>query len=150
MYFVKKCCIDETFVLYCPHKGKFYLESEGQITMSATLGSVVHNEREAAHLTQRELARMIKVSNSTISRIESDDGIHPDPPTLKAISDVLKVDYNYLLALNGQIADDPDIRMIQRGAKNLSPDDRKRMMKTLNAMFDDLFTEQKSGGDTSS
>ena len=49
--------------------------------MSVTLGSVIHDEREAAHLTQRELARMVKVSNSTISRIESDDGIHPDPPT---------------------------------------------------------------------
>ncbi|MCI6699542.1 MAG: helix-turn-helix domain-containing protein [Lachnospiraceae bacterium] len=118
--------------------------------MSVTLGSVIHDEREAAHLTQRELARMVKVSNSTISRIESDDGIHPDPPTLKAISEVLKIDYNYLLALNGQIADDPDIRMIQRGAKNLSADDRRRMMRTLNAMFDDLFTEEKSGGDTPS
>ena len=58
--------------------------------MNVTLGSVVHNEREATHLTQKELARMIKVSSSTISRIESDDGIHPDAPTLKAISDVLK------------------------------------------------------------
>ena len=110
--------------------------------MNVTLGSVVHNEREAAHLTQRELARMVRVSSSTISRIESDDGIHPDSPTLKAISSVLKVDYNYLLTLNGQIADDSDIRMIRGGAKNLSPDDRRRMIKTLNAMFDDLFTEQ--------
>ena len=111
--------------------------------MNVTLGSVVHNEREATHLTQKELARMIKVSGSTISRIESDDGIHPDAPTLKAISDVLNVDYNYLLTLNGQIADDPDIRMLQGGSKNLSPEDRRKMVKTLNAMFDDLFTEQK-------
>ena len=99
-------------------------------------------------LTQRELAKKVEVSNSTISRIEKDDGIHPDPPTLKAIADVLSIDYNYLLALNGQIDDDADIRMIQRGAKNLSPEQRKKMMNMLNMMFDDVFTEEHSGGDT--
>lgn len=116
--------------------------------MSATLGSVITDARKAHDLTQRELARKVKVSNSTISRIESDDGIHPDTQTLKAISDVLGVDYNYLLALNGNIDDDPDIRMIQRGAKNMSPEDRKIMMDTLNAVFRGRFTKEKSGGDT--
>ena len=116
--------------------------------MDKTLGTVISGAREVRGLTQRELAKKVKVSNSTISRIEKDDGIHPDPATLKAIADVLKIDYNYLLALNGQIEDDADIRMIQRGAKNLSEDQRKKMMSMLNMMFDDVFTEKRSGGDT--
>lgn len=112
------------------------------------LGSVISRVRTERGMTQRELAKKVEVSNSTISRIEKDDGIHPDPPTLKAIADVLSIDYNYLLALNGQIDDDADIRMIQRGAKNLSPEQRKKMMNMLNMMFDDVFTEEHSGGDT--
>ena len=51
--------------------------------MSETLGSVISRVRTERGMTQRELAKKVEVSNSTISRIEKDDGIHPDPPTLK-------------------------------------------------------------------
>ena len=116
--------------------------------MPTTLGTVVHSQREAAQLSQRELANRVNVSNGTISRIESDDGLHPDPQTLRAIADVLHIDYYYLLALNGQIDDDPDVRMIHRGVAHLSPADRKKLMRILNAVYDDLFTAAKSGSDT--
>ncbi len=115
--------------------------------MTTTLGTVVRSRREAAFLSQRELAHRINVSNGTISRIESGDGLHPDPQTLRAIADILHIDYYYLLTLNGQIDDSPDIRMIRRGMAKLSPADRKKLMRVLNAVFDDLFTVEKSGGD---
>ena len=50
--------------------------------MTTTLGTVIRNRREAAFLSQRELAHRINVSNGTISRIESGDGLHPDPQTV--------------------------------------------------------------------
>lgn len=118
--------------------------------MTTTLGMVIRNRREAAFLSQRELANRINVSNGTISRIESGDGLHPDPQTLRAIADILHIDYYYLLTLNGQIDDTPDIRMIHRGMSHLSPADRKKLMRVLNAVFDDLFTVEKSGEDISS
>jgi len=115
--------------------------------MTTILGTVVQSRREAVHLSQRELAHKINVSNGTISRIESVDGIHPDPQTLRAIADILNIDYYYLLTLNGQIDDSPDIRMIRRGMARLSAADRKKLMRVLNAVFGDLFTVEKSGGD---
>lgn len=116
--------------------------------ITKTLGSVVASARNAKGITQRELAREVKVSNSTISRIESDDGIQPDPRTLQTIAQNLDLDYNYLLALNGQLEDQPEVRMIQRAARKMSQADLNKMMKVLNTVFDQAFTEEKAGSDT--
>ena len=118
--------------------------------MKKTLGSVVASARNAKGITQRELARQVKVSNSTISRIESDDGIQPDPKTLQTIARALDLDYNYLLALNGQLEDQPEVRMIQRAARKMSQADLNKMMNVLNTAFDQAFTEEKAGSDTDS
>lgn len=42
-----------------------------------TLGKVIESRRTELGITQRELARGVKRSNSTISRIESDNGLTP-------------------------------------------------------------------------
>ena len=70
------------------------------MTENTTLGKYISEKRNAEGLSQRELAKDIHISHSTISRIEKDDGISPDNATLKAISERLGLDYNYLLALN--------------------------------------------------
>ncbi|MDD6069424.1 MAG: helix-turn-helix transcriptional regulator [Clostridiales bacterium] len=107
--------------------------------MANTLGEVIKSRREELGITQRELARGVKISNATVSRIESDDKITPDNDTLRAIADFLKLDYNYLLALNKQIDDEPEIRMIQRAAKNMSPEEKEKMMALLKLSFEDAF-----------
>lgn len=113
--------------------------------MEETLGKVISDRRQELEKTQRELARVVGISNSTVSRIESDDGITPDNNTLKKIAEYLQLDYNYLLALNKQIEDEPEIRMIQRAAKNMSPEQKENMMGILQAAFGDAF--KKAGGD---
>lgn len=113
--------------------------------MEETLGKVIAARREELGITQRELARGIHRSNSTISRIEGTDDLTPDNDTLRAIADFLKLDYNYLLALNKQIDDQPEIRMIQRAAKNMSPEQLEDMMGILQKEFKDAF--QKAGND---
>lgn len=37
--------------------------------------------------------------------------------------------------------EDPDIRTLQRAAKKMTPEDRRRAIKILEATFDDLFDE---------
>lgn len=113
--------------------------------MSETLGKVIEARRIELGLTQRELARGVKRSNSTISRIESDNGLVPDNETLRAIAEFLKMDYNYLLALNKQIDDQPEIRMIQRAAKNMDQEQLDKMMDILNKQFKEAFS--KAGKD---
>ncbi|PMC81852.1 helix-turn-helix domain-containing protein [Anaerococcus hydrogenalis] len=107
--------------------------------MKDTLGKVISNRREELGISQRELAKKVKISNSTVSRIENDDKITPDNNTLKAISEVLQVDYNYLLALNKQIDDEPEIRIIQRAARNMDQGKKEEMLKVLKQHFEEEF-----------
>lgn len=113
--------------------------------MKETLGNVISKRREELDISQRELAKKVKISNSTISRIESDDSITPDNNTLKAISEVLKIDYNYLLALNKQIDDEPEIRIIQRAARSMDQHKKEEMLKILKKHFQEEFNN--SNGD---
>jgi transcriptional regulator with XRE-family HTH domain len=106
-----------------------------------TLGKYIAKKRKAKNLSQRELAKDIKISHSTISRIEKDDGISPDNSTLRALAKRLDLDYNYLLALNKSIDDEPEIRVIQRAAKKMNAAQKKKMLNILKASFDDLFDE---------
>ena len=107
--------------------------------MKDTLGKVISNRREELGISQRGLAKKVKISNSTVSRIENDDKITPDNNTLKAISEVLQVDYNYLLALNKQIDDEPEIRIIQRAARNMDQGKKEEMLKVLKKHFEEEF-----------
>ena len=115
------------------------------IKMEDTLGKVIAKRRDELGITQREMARAIKISNSTVSRIENDDNITPDTATLKAIAEFLKLDYNYLLALNKQIDDQPEIRMIQRAARHMNDEQMQDMMEILRRSFKEAFNE--AGGD---
>ena len=65
--------------------------------------------------------------------------------TLRAIADFLRIDYNYLLALNKQIDDQPEIRMIQRAAKKMNQEQLDQMMGVLRKQFKDAFN--KAGKD---
>lgn len=107
--------------------------------MAETLGSVIAKHRLAKEMSQRELAQAVKVSNSTIARIERGDSIVPGNETLRAIAHTLDIDYNYLLALCNQIDDEPEIRMIQRAAQNMSQSDKEKMLQILKLSFEDAF-----------
>ena len=108
--------------------------------MGESLGTVISNRRKELNLSQRELAKAVKISNSTVSRIENDDNITPDNATLKAIAELLKLDYNYLLALNKQIDNEPEIRIIQRAAKQMDSEQKEEMVALLKSHFEKAFS----------
>ena len=107
--------------------------------MQETLGRVIKFKRIQMDRSQRELAQAANVSNSTISRIEHEDPFVPDNITLKRIADFLHLDYFYLLALNHQIPDEPEIRMIRRAAERMTEDQKARMMQIIQLAFPDTF-----------
>lgn len=109
--------------------------------MQQSLGQVISTRRTELNVSQRELARAVKISNSTVSRIENDDNITPDNDTLKAIAEYLRLDYNYLLALNKQIEDEPEIRIIQRAAKQMDNKQKGEMLDLLREHFDIVFKD---------
>ena len=108
--------------------------------MNETLGEVIARRRKQKDMSQRELAIAVKVSNSTIARIERGESIVPGNETLRAIAQTLDLDYNYLLALCDQIDDEPEIRMIQRAAHKMSQADKERMLDILRLTFQDAFS----------
>lgn len=116
--------------------------------MSKKLGEVILQKRSAMHKSQRELAREVGVGNSTIARIERGDPVIPDNKTLKAISESLALDYNYLLALNKQIDDDVQMRIIQRAARYLTSEEKERMVQILQLIFPEAFSKAGNDGDT--
>lgn len=64
-----------------------------------SLGKRIKKARLAKELTQKQLAKLLKVTDATINRYEKDLR-KPDPQMLKAIADVLGVSVDYLL--NGE------------------------------------------------
>lgn len=115
--------------------------------MNESLGSVITRRRQQKEMSQRELAAAVNVSNSTIARIERGESIVPSNDTLRAIAQTLDLDYNYLLALCKQIDDEPEIRMIQRAAHNMSQADKERMLDILRLTFQDAFKNTSSDGE---
>ena len=107
--------------------------------MQETLGRVIKFKRIEMDKSQRELAQAANVSNSTISRIEHEEPFVPDNATLKSIADFLHLDYFYLLALNNQIPDEPEIRVLRRAALRMNEDEKARMMQIIRLAFPEIF-----------
>ena len=88
-----------------------------------------------------DIAAAVKVSNSTIARLERNEILLPGSDLIRALSEELGVDNNYLLAKTHQIDDEPEIRIIQRAARNMSKEDRQRMVEILRLTFRDAFAD---------
>lgn len=103
--------------------------------MRKTLGKIISEQRIRLGYSQRQLAKDINVSNSTISRIENNDNIVPCSKTLKALANCLDLDYYYLLTITDLIDDDPTLRKFQN-FYNLLTDAEKRDLQIL--LFDNF------------
>lgn len=102
------------------------------------IGKIIKNRRLELKLSQRELAKKVGVSHSTISRIESDQVI-PMNDTIKGLSNALSLDYNYLLAKNDQIIDDPLVRIVERGIRKMDRCERDNFYTVISTFFPDIF-----------
>ena len=107
--------------------------------MQAVLGEVIAQKRNQKGLSQRQLAAAVNVSNSTIARIERNEITQPGFDVLRALAQKLDIEYYYLLAITHQIDDEPEIRIIQRAALNMSQEDKQRMLKILQLSFPEAF-----------
>ena len=108
-------------------------------TGKKTLGRFIAEKRNSLSLGVREFARLVKVDHTTILRIEEKNVA--DPTILRRIADVLNIDYNELLALNGTIDDQPEIREIARAAKKMDSAKKEEMLNLLKKHFSEEFTD---------
>jgi len=96
--------------------------------------------REEKSISQRKLAEMAGVTNSTISRIEA-DSVKPDPVTLGKLSIALKVDKSLLLTKCGYSEIPEDFIIIARKTGELSEEKRAKAYRIFSETIDKFLQE---------
>jgi transcriptional regulator with XRE-family HTH domain len=101
-------------------------------------GSFVRHEREARDIGSREMAKMIGVSPTYLSKIERDEFPPPAEDKVKAIAKIIGCDADDLLARAGRVASDlsdiikqrpREIAALLRTTKGLTADDMARLAR---------------------
>jgi transcriptional regulator with XRE-family HTH domain len=71
-----------------------------------SFGALVRREREAKEIGLREMAKMIGVSPTYLSKVERDEFSPPAEDKVKAIAKIIERDPDELLALAGRVSSD--------------------------------------------
>ena len=66
-----------------------------------TIGEVIAEAREKKGLSQRQLAKIAKINNSELSKIEAGIRKDPSPKILRKISNIIEVNYSELMYIIG-------------------------------------------------
>lgn len=103
--------------------------------MAKTFGQYIAELRTKHSMSQRRLADLAGVTNSTISRIEADI-VKPDLNTLKKIASALNVEQSILLNKFGNSEIPEDFVIIARKAGELPEDKRQEAYKIFNETID--------------
>ena len=113
----------------------------------ATPGSFISHRRQELGISQRDLAKALKISSSTVSRIENEENISLDNAALRRFAKVLRRDYNCLSALNKMSDDRPEIRMLRSAEMNMPSEQLRDMITVLRASFHEEFGREGSDED---
>jgi transcriptional regulator with XRE-family HTH domain len=101
-------------------------------------GEFVRREREAKEIGLREMAKMIGVSPTYLSKVERDEFAPPAEDKVKAIARVIGCDVDELLARAGRVASDlseiikrrpVELAALLRTTKGLNTEDIARLAR---------------------
>lgn len=105
-----------------------------------TVGKRLRALRKKNGFTQDDLATLLGVGRSNYGHIEN-NRVSLESEYTTILADKLNTTVEYILTGEGEEEIDPDIRTLQRAAKRMTPEERKKAIKILGATFDDLFGE---------
>ncbi len=101
-------------------------------------GALVRREREAKEIGLREMAKMIGVSPTYLSKVERDEFAPPAEDKVRAIANIIGRDADELLALAGRVSSDlsdiikqhpVELAALLRTTKGLTADDMARLAR---------------------
>lgn len=105
------------------------------------IGEKIKFFRKQAKLTQEGLAVKSNLSRSYIADLER-NRYNPSVETLRTLAEALNISTNDLMTEEQETDNDPDIRTLNRAARDMSPEQRKKAIKILEATFEDLFDNE--------
>ena len=103
--------------------------------MKNSFGKYLVHLREQKSISQRKLAELAGVTNSTISRLEA-DLVTPDLKTLEKLANALKIDKALLLTKCGYSEIPEEFVIIVRKSGELSAEKRAEVFKIFNETID--------------
>ncbi len=103
-------------------------------------GKKLKNLRELAGMSQVELAGTIGISSVMISQYENGKKM-PSRETVKKIAETFGISSSDLIGDN--INDDPidEITILNRAAKRMTPENRKKLLEMAKVMFKEDFED---------
>ena len=101
------------------------------------------------------IKQLCKSRGITVSRLEEDlsfgknslyrwKTLNPSADKLQKVADYFNVSTDYLLGRQVDEESDPEIRIIQRAAKDMTPEQRKKAIKLWKVAFDELFGDREN------
>lgn len=112
-----------------------YTLFERSVRMENSFGKYLVHLREQKSISQRKLAELAGVTNSTISRLEA-DLVTPDLKTLEKLANALKIDKALLLTKCGYSEIPEEFVIIARKTGELSEEKRAEAYKIFNDTID--------------
>ena len=109
---------------------------------NTSFGHYLVQLRTEKKISQRKLAELAGVTNSTISRIEA-DAVKPDPATLEKLAAALQVDKALLLTKCGYSEIPEEFVIIARKTGELSEEKRKEAYKIFNETIDRFLLDDE-------
>ncbi len=106
-----------------------------------SIGQRVKELRLKHNLTQIQLAEFLGIGRSNLGHIEN-DRVELETKYATKLAEKFNTSIGYILTGEGEEEIDPDIRTLQRAAQKMSPEERKKAIRILEASFDDLFSEE--------
>jgi transcriptional regulator with XRE-family HTH domain len=109
-------------------------------------GAFIRREREGKEIGLREMAKMIGVSPTYLSKVERDEFPPPSEDKVRAIAKIIECDTDALLARAGRISSDVtdiikrhpvELAALLRTTKGLSADDIARLARQAQKAKDD-------------
>lgn len=103
-----------------------------------TFGQFLVGLREERGFSQRKLAEIANITNSTVSRIESNQ-VKPDPLTLEKLSQALSVEKSLLMTKCGYSEIPEDFVVIARKTGEVKEQQREELFNLLNETIDSFL-----------
>lgn len=116
------------------------MKKERGVKMS--VGKRLKELRIKRNYTQQYVADILGIGRSNLGHIEH-DRVALDSKHAKILAELYNTSYDYIYTGEGEEYTDPDLKMIARYGKKMTPEQRKKTRRMIEMLFDE-FADDKN------